>query len=63
MDDSGAIRHYGVEVYFNGVRVQDQIMVYPNRLNQGITTPQFSLASVNAQMGPGFDNIVSPQGY
>ncbi len=59
LDDTGGNPHYGVEVYFNGVRVQDQIVVYPNRLNLPITTPQFSLASVNAQMGPGFDNIVS----
>src|SRR3954463_16307777 len=32
---------YGVEVYFNGIRVQDQIVVNRARLNQAITTPQF----------------------
>ena len=55
-------RRFGVEVYFNGVLVQTQIVVRPPQLTVGITTPEFSLASVNAQFGPGFDNIVSLKG-
>jgi hypothetical protein len=53
---------YGVEVYFNGVLVQTQIVIRPAQLNKAYTTPQFSLASVNAQVGLGFDNIVSVKG-
>src|SRR2546430_9641274 len=53
---------YGVEVYFNGVLVQSQILVRPVDLDTDYTTPQFRLDSVNAQVGPGFDNIVSLRG-
>ncbi len=60
--DGQADPRYGVEVYFNGVLVQPQIIIRPAQLNKAYTTPQFSLASVNAQVGPGFDNIVSLKG-
>ena len=53
---------YGIEVYFNGVLVQPQILIRPAQLGTDYTTPPFSLASVNAQVGPGFDNIVSLRG-
>src|SRR6266516_2441650 len=53
---------YGIEVYFNGVLVQTQIVIHPADLGTDFTTPQFSLASVNAQTGPGFDNIVTLRG-
>ncbi len=53
---------YGVEVYFNNVRVQEQLIVRPDLLNKTYSTPAFSLAKVNAQVGPGFDNIVSLRG-
>ena len=53
---------YGIEVYFNGVLVQPQIVIRPVDLDTAQTTPPFSLASVNAQVGPGFDNIVSLRG-
>src|SRR5437773_1213519 len=53
---------YGVEVYFNGVLVQPQILVRPVDLDTDYTTTQFRLDSVNAQVGPGFDNIVSLRG-
>jgi hypothetical protein len=53
---------YGVEVYFNGVLVQPQIVIRPADVDRDITTPQFTLASVNAAVGPGFDNIVSLRG-
>ncbi len=66
LDDSGApdvnLRRFGVEVYFNGVLVQTQIVVRPPQLTVGITTPEFTLASVNAQLGPGYDNILSLKG-
>src|SRR6266516_2800366 len=60
--DEGTDARYGIEVYFNGVLVQPQIVIRPAQLNKAYTTPQFSLASVNAQVGPGFDNIVSLKG-
>jgi hypothetical protein len=53
---------FGVIVYFNGVLVQPEIVIRPGQLDIDYTTPQFSLASVNAQLGPGFDNIVSLRG-
>jgi hypothetical protein len=53
---------YGVEVYFNGVRVMEQVVIRPAQLNLTVTTPQFTLASVNGQVGTGFDNIVSVKG-
>jgi hypothetical protein len=57
-----ADRRYGVEVYFNGVLVQTQIVIRPAQLGHAITTPRFTLGSVNAQVGPGFDNIVMLKG-
>jgi hypothetical protein len=63
MDTAGhADPRYGVEVYFNGVLVQPQVLIRPAQLGQAITTPQFSAASVNAQAGPGFDNIITLKG-
>jgi hypothetical protein len=60
--DGQADPRYGIEVYFNGVLVQTQIVIRPIDLNTPFTTPEFSLASVNAKTGPGFDNIVSLKG-
>jgi hypothetical protein len=63
--DTGAANpdpRYGVEVYFNGVKVGPEVIVRTNGLNKPITTPQFTLASVGAQTGPGFDNIVTLKG-
>lgn len=62
LDDSAADARYGVEVYVNGVRVQPEIVVRAAQLNKPITTPQFSVASVNARVGSGFDNIVTLKG-
>jgi len=62
IDDSVADPHYGVAVYFNGVLVQTNLIIRPGQLFGTNTTPAFSLASVNAQVGPGFDNIVSLKG-
>jgi hypothetical protein len=53
---------YGIEIYFNGVLVQPEILIRPAQFNKTYTTPQFSLASVNAQAGAGFDNIVTLKG-
>ena len=53
---------YGVEVYFNGVLVQTQLVIRPAGLNMPYTTPEFTLESVNARIGLGFDNIVSLKG-
>ena len=53
---------YGVEVYFNNVLVQPQIIIRTNQLGVAQTTPPFTLASVNAQLGLGADNIVSLRG-
>lgn len=61
-DTSPADPRWGVEVYFNGVKVQPQILIRPAQINVDFTTPQFSLASVNAVTGPGADNIVSLRG-
>ena len=53
---------YGIELYFNNVLVQPQNIIRAPQLNVDFTSAEFSLASVNAQTGPGFDNIVSLRG-
>lgn len=62
LDGSALDPRYGIEVYFNGVKVQPEIVVRAAQIDKDYTTPQFTLASVNAQVGPGFDNIVSLRG-
>jgi hypothetical protein len=62
LDNTAPDPRYGVEVYFNGVLVQPQMTIRPAQLGVANTTPAFTLASVNAQVGPGFDNIVSLKG-
>jgi hypothetical protein len=62
LQDDAADPHYGIEVYFNNVLVQDQIVIRPDSLNKTFGTPPFTLAKVNGQVGPGFDNIVSLRG-
>lgn len=53
---------FGVEVWVNGVKVQDQIVVRAAQLNKTYKSAQFTLESVNAQVGAGFDNIVMLKG-
>ncbi|MGE3309161.1 MAG: hypothetical protein AB7O66_04260 [Limisphaerales bacterium] len=62
LDTSGADPRFGVEVYFNGVLVQPQIVIRPPQFDVDYTTPQFTLSSVNGVVGPGTDNIVSLRG-
>jgi hypothetical protein len=66
LDDSiaGGIANsrFGIEVYFNGVKVQDNIVMRQAQLNQDFTTQPFTLASVDARVGAGYDNIVSLKG-
>jgi len=62
LDTSGSDPRFGIEVYFNGVLVQSEIVIRPAQTGKAYTTPQFTLESVNAQVGPGFDNIVSLKG-
>jgi hypothetical protein len=61
-DSAGGDPHYGVEVYFNGVKVQSEIVIHTPQIGQTYTTPAFTLASVNAGLGSGFDNIVTLKG-
>ncbi|HUS36353.1 MAG TPA: hypothetical protein VM680_13460, partial [Verrucomicrobiae bacterium] len=53
---------YGVEVYFNGVKVQDEKIIRAADIDTDISTVPFTLASVNAKTGPGYDNIVTLRG-
>ena len=62
LQDDAADPRYGIEVFFNNVRVQQEIVIRPDQLNQTISTPPFTLAQVNGQLGPGYDNIVSLRG-
>jgi len=57
-----AAAHYGVEVYFNNVLVAAEVDINAGNLLTTITTPEFTLASVNGQLGPGFDNYVELRG-
>src|SRR6266404_2222801 len=59
----GANPFYGAQVFFNGLMIQPEIIVYQtNGFTTNYTTAQFSLGSVNAQVGPGWDNIMSLKG-
>ena len=62
LHDGQADTRYGVELYFNNVLVMPQVLIRAAQLDQDFTSAQFSLASVNAQTGPGADNIVSLRG-
>jgi hypothetical protein len=62
LDESGDDPRYGIEVYFNDVLVQEEIVIKPDDLGNKFTTEPFTLASVNAELGPGPDNIVSLRG-
>ena len=62
LDPAATDPRYGIEVYFNGVRIQNEVIIRPAQLGVAHTTPAFTLASVHAQVGPGFDNIVSLKG-
>jgi len=62
LDESGADPRYGIEVYFNSVLVQPEIVIRPAQLDTDYSTPPFTLASVGAQLGAGADNIVSLRG-
>ena len=62
LHDGQADTRYGVEVWINGVKVQNQILIRAAQLGTDYTSPPVTLASVNAQVGPGFDNIVSLRG-
>jgi hypothetical protein len=62
LDESVPDPRYGIEVYFNNVLVQPEIVVRTNDLGTNFTTPAFTLGSVGAQLGTGADNIVSLKG-
>ena len=62
LDNRPADPRFGVEVYVNGVLVQPEILIRPPQLDVDFKTPQFTLESVNAEVGPGADNIVSLRG-
>lgn len=62
LDDSAVEPRYGASVYVNNVLVQDEVLVTPDKLNRTIFTPPFTLAQINAQTGPGPDNIISLRG-
>ncbi len=60
--DAAADARYGVEVYFNGVLVQSEVVIRAAQLHQTITTPAFTLGSANAVLGPGTDNVITLRG-
>lgn len=62
LDTNGSDPRYGVEVYVNGVQVGTEVIVREAQLDRQITTPAFSLSSVNVQLGLGYDNIVTLRG-
>ena len=57
-DDS----RYGVEVYVNNVLVQPETVIRPEQLGQTYATDPFTLADVNAEVGSGYDNIITLKG-
>ena len=57
-DDS----RYGIEVYVNNVLVQPEVVIRPEQLGQTYNTDPFTLAEVNAEVGLGYDNIITLKG-
>ena len=53
---------YGVEVYVNNVQVQSETVIRPDQLGQTYATDPFTLADVNAEVGAGYDNIITLKG-
>ena len=53
---------YGIEVYVNNVQVQPEIVIREAQLGETYTTEPFSLADVNAEVGSGYDNIITLKG-
>src|SRR6185295_16524888 len=54
---------YGAQVFFNGKMIQPELIVYQNNgFATNYTTAQVSLASVDAKLGPGWDNVLSLKG-
>ena len=53
---------YGVEVYFNNVLVQPEVVIRSSQLYQKYNTNPFTLADVNAEVGLGYDNIITLKG-
>ena len=53
---------YGIEVYVNNVQVQSEIVIRPDQLGQTYDTEPFTLADVNAEVGSGYDNILTLKG-
>ncbi|MDC0325351.1 hypothetical protein OAM01_01175, partial [bacterium] len=62
LDTSANDPHYGIEVFFNEELVGPEIIIYPEDLDTDFTTEPFTLQSVDAMVGPGFDNIVTLRG-
>ena len=53
---------YGIEVYVNNVLVQAENVIRPDQLGQTYDTDPFTLADVNAEVGAGYDNILTLKG-
>jgi hypothetical protein len=53
---------YGVEVYVNNVQVQSEVVIRPDQLGQTYDTEPFTVADVNAEVGLGYDNIITLKG-
>ena len=53
---------YGVEVYFNNVLVQPEVVIRSSQLYQKYNTNPFTLEDVNAEVGSGYDNIITLKG-
>ena len=53
---------YGVEVYFNNVLVQPEVVHRSSQMYQKYNTNPFTLADVNAEVGSGYDNIITLKG-
>ena len=62
LDNSGDDPQYGIEVYFNDELVGPEIVIFPEDLDTDFTTEPFTLESVGAEVGPGFDNIITLRG-
>jgi len=63
--DGGVDPRYGTEIWFNGIRVMDEVIIRNAELDTDYTSPAFTLGGLgfdSSVVGPGYDNIVELRG-
>jgi hypothetical protein len=62
VDASTPDPRFGVEIYINNIKVQNEIIIRPAEQNVDYTSPAVKLSDAGIVTGPGADNIVTLKG-